>query len=33
MSRGEAAATFFRGLQDDIVAALEHADGTQVSPG
>ena len=28
-SRGEAAATFFRGLQDDIVAALERADGNQ----
>ena len=28
MSRGEAAATFFRGLQDDIVAALERADGS-----
>ena len=27
MSRGEAAATFFRRLQDDIVAALERADG------
>jgi coproporphyrinogen III oxidase len=27
MSRGEAAATFFRGLQDEIVAALERADG------
>jgi coproporphyrinogen III oxidase len=27
MSRGEEAATFFRGLQDDIVAALERADG------
>jgi coproporphyrinogen III oxidase len=29
MSRGEAAATFFRGLQDDIVAALERADGSK----
>jgi coproporphyrinogen III oxidase len=28
MSRGEEAATFFRGLQDDIVAALERADGS-----
>jgi len=28
VSRGEAAATFFRGLQDDIVAALERADGS-----
>ncbi len=27
MSRGEAAATFFRRLQDDVVAALERADG------
>ncbi len=27
MSRGEAAANFFRSLQDDIVAALERADG------
>ena len=29
MSRGEAAANFFRSLQDDIVAALERADGQQ----
>jgi coproporphyrinogen III oxidase len=28
VSRGEAAATFFRGLQDSIVAALERADGS-----
>jgi coproporphyrinogen III oxidase len=28
MSRGEEAATFFRGLQDDIVAALERVDGS-----
>jgi coproporphyrinogen III oxidase len=29
MSRGEEAANFFRSLQDDIVAALESADGSQ----
>ena len=29
MSRGEEAAAFFRSLQDDIVAALERADGSQ----
>jgi coproporphyrinogen III oxidase len=29
MSRGEEAANFFRSLQDDIVAALERADGNQ----
>jgi len=29
MSRGEEAAKFFRSLQDDIVAALERADGSQ----
>ncbi len=29
MSRGEEAAKFFRSLQDDIVAALERADGSK----